>query len=51
MADTGIVDCGFRELGRNFLQDQKQIWTSPMRLRFSDTEWLVPLSGISAGFC
>ena len=39
----------FRDLGRSFLQDQKQIWTSPMRLRFSDTEWLVPLAGISAG--
>lgn len=38
-----------RDLGRNFLQDQKQIWTSPTRLRFSDTEWLVPLAGISAG--
>jgi membrane-associated phospholipid phosphatase len=39
----------WRELGRNFLQDQKQIWTSPLRLRFSDTEWLVPLAGITAG--
>ncbi len=38
-----------RDLGRNFLQDQEQIWTSPTRLRFSDTEWLVPLAGISAG--
>jgi Capsule assembly protein Wzi/PAP2 superfamily len=38
-----------RDLGRNFLQDQKQIWTSPARLRFSDTEWLVPLAGVSAG--
>jgi hypothetical protein len=40
---------GMRDLGRNFLQDQRQIWTSPTRLRFSDTEWLVPLAGISAG--
>src|SRR5258706_12683427 len=40
---------GFRELGQDFLLDQKQIWTSPARLRFSDTEWLVPLSGITAG--
>ena len=55
-ADDGSKDpepmstsLGLRELGRNFLQDQKQIWTSPMRIRFSDTEWLVPLSGISAG--
>jgi hypothetical protein len=38
-----------RDLGRNFLQDQKQIWTSPMRVRFSDTEWLVPFAGITAG--
>jgi len=36
-------------LGKEFLQDQEQIWTSPAKLRFSDTEWLVPLSGITAG--
>jgi membrane-associated phospholipid phosphatase len=35
-------------LGR-FIGDQREIWTSPARLRFSDTEWLVPLSGITAG--
>src|SRR5467141_3819536 len=40
---------GFEGLGRRFLEDQKQIWTSPARLRFSDTDWLVPLSGITAG--
>jgi len=39
---TGLV-------GR-FIGDQREIWTSPARLRFSDTEWLVPLSGITAGF-
>src|SRR5215472_15265322 len=33
----------------DFLQDQKRIWTSPAKLRLSDTEWLVPLSGITAG--
>src|SRR5258708_18165447 len=38
---TGLV-------GR-FARDQREIWTSPARLRFSDTEWLVPLSGITAG--
>src|SRR6266567_1095777 len=32
-----------------FIGDQREIWTSPARLRFSDTEWLVPLSGITAG--
>ena len=40
-AGTGLV-------GR-FLNDQREIWTSPARIRFSDTEWLVPLSGITAG--
>src|SRR5712692_11681995 len=38
---TGLV-------GR-FVGDQREIWTSPARLRFSDTDWLVPLSGITAG--
>jgi len=39
----------FTHLTGEFLQDQKQIWTSPAKLRLSDTEWLVPISGISAG--
>src|SRR6266550_886444 len=38
---TGLV-------GR-FVTDQREIWTSPAKLRISDTEWLVPLSGITAG--
>jgi hypothetical protein len=32
----------------DFLNDQKQIWTSPANLRFSDTQWLVPMAGITA---
>src|ERR1700682_3245432 len=40
---------GFLGLGKDFLLDQKQIWTSPARLRFSDTDWLVPISGVTAG--
>ena len=40
---------GFKGLGKEFLLDQEQIWTSPAKLRFSDTQWLVPLSGITAG--
>ena len=40
-SQTGLV-------GR-FFRDQKEIWTSPAKLRLSDTEWLVPLSGITAG--
>jgi hypothetical protein len=37
------------DLGRDFVLDQKKIWISPTRLRFPDTEWLVPLAGISYG--
>jgi len=33
----------------DFLGDQKQIWTSPARARWSDATWLVPLGGIAAG--
>jgi membrane-associated phospholipid phosphatase len=40
---------GFKGLGKRFLVDQEQIWTSPAKIRFSDAQWLVPLSGITAG--
>ena len=33
----------------DFAQDQKQIWTSPARIRLVDTTWLVPLAGVAAG--
>src|SRR5438309_4349515 len=36
-------------LVERFIGDQREIWTSPAKLRFSDTEWLVPLSGVTAG--
>jgi Capsule assembly protein Wzi/PAP2 superfamily len=39
----------FKGLGKEFLLDQEQIWTSPAKLQFSDTQWLVPLSGIASG--
>ncbi len=45
----GTPHLRLKDLGRDFVQDQKQIWTSPRHLRFSDTEWLVPLAGISTG--
>src|SRR5260370_41844886 len=34
---------------RRIADDQRRICTSPPRLRISDTEGLVPLSGITAG--
>jgi hypothetical protein len=30
---------------RDFVNDQKTIWTSPSRLRLIDADWLVPLGG------
>jgi hypothetical protein len=46
---VGAPHLRLTDLGRDFVLDQKQIWTSPRHLRFSDTEWLVPLAGISTG--
>jgi hypothetical protein len=40
---------GWKGLGKDFLGDQKQIWTSPVRLRFADADWLVPSAGFAAG--
>ena len=37
----------FKGLGKEFLQDQEQIWTSPAKIRFPDVQWLVPLAGAS----
>lgn len=34
---------------KDFVNDQKQVWTSPSRIRFGDTTWLVPLGGATAG--
>jgi membrane-associated phospholipid phosphatase len=38
-----------KRLSLGLLEDQKDIWTSPFHLRFSDTQWLVPFAGITAG--
>ncbi len=38
-----------KQSGERFLLDQKEIWTSPAHLRWSDANWLVPLGGITAG--
>ena len=37
-------EVSIRNLPRNFLHDQAAIWTSPVRLRPRDLEWLVPLA-------
>ena len=40
----------FSGLAKDVLMDQKQIWTSPARLRFADADWLIPTAGLTAGF-
>jgi hypothetical protein len=42
-------ESGFSRTGKRFLSDQKAIWTSPARLRWSDTEWIIPVAGITTG--
>jgi hypothetical protein len=37
------------QLFSDFVEDQKELWTSPKHLRFADTNWLVPLGGITGG--
>jgi membrane-associated phospholipid phosphatase len=40
---------GFTGHIADFVEDQKQIWTSPFRARSADAAWLVPLAGVTAG--
>jgi membrane-associated phospholipid phosphatase len=46
---TFVWHPGFKGHTRDFLDDQKRIWTSPSRLRLSDADWLVPAAGLAAG--
>src|ERR1700719_1817560 len=48
-SDQAPASRGVKGFGKDFLGDQKQIWTSPIRLRFADADWLVPMSGFAAG--
>ena len=34
---------------RNLAIDQKDIWTSPLKVRTHDLNWLVPMAGLTAG--
>ncbi len=37
------------QLLTDFAQDQHHIWASPAHIKLSDTTWLVPLGGLTAG--
>jgi hypothetical protein len=43
---TPFTDAG--SAGGRLFKDQKHIWTSPLRLRLSDAEWLLPVAGITS---
>ncbi len=45
--DSVTLRRGARELGDRFLLDQKQIWTAPTKLRFTDLGWIVPVGGLT----
>jgi hypothetical protein len=36
-------------LFRNLVMDQKDIWTSPFRMKAGDLKWVVPFAGITTG--
>jgi hypothetical protein len=39
-----------RKLPSALLHDQIGLWTSPSKVRFADTTWMVPLGGLAAAF-
>lgn len=34
---------------RNFAADQRDIWTSPFKIKIDDLNWLLPMAGLTAG--
>jgi Capsule assembly protein Wzi/PAP2 superfamily len=46
---SSVTPPTWKRLRNDFLQDQKAIWTSPAKLTFDDTQWLVPIAGVTAG--
>jgi len=47
--DHGSTRPDFTAHISDFVNDQKEIWTSPSRVRAADATWLVPLAGVAAG--
>ena len=47
--DTSVkLSHNFRGLGARFLTDQKEIWVNPVKLRFTDLGWIIPVGGVTS---
>jgi hypothetical protein len=46
--DPAGANRSLASLAKDFVSDQKNIWTSPTRLRFADADWLIPAGGFAA---
>src|SRR5437899_8385890 len=47
--DTSVtLSHNFGGLGERFLLDQKEIWISPAKLRFTDLGWIIPYGGVAS---
>jgi hypothetical protein len=47
---SGAADSELRGFSRRFLQEELDLWTSPLRIRQEDMKWLLPLGVGTAGF-
>jgi len=47
--DTHYASANPVEFMRNLARDQKDIWTSPFKVKIQDLNWLVPMAGLTAG--
>jgi membrane-associated phospholipid phosphatase len=47
--DDRAKGMSFKKMFLNIPGDQKAIWTSPLHIRATDSAWLLPLGGVTAG--
>src|SRR5215475_1807181 len=46
---NGAADSELRGFSRRFLQEERDLWTSPLRIHQEDMKWLLPLGAGTAG--
>src|SRR5215831_17853507 len=47
---SGADDSELKNFPRRFLQEERELWTSPLRIHQEDLKWLLPLGVGTAGF-